>query len=116
MSQTNQDNDTHDRNATAVLQQIKDDRSKALRAPKDTSNYDYDGDARTAARYIGDCAGGTPMFEIVSTRVRKFPEGSDMHDEHEQRSIKNWILGHEDSIEVIDVEDEDGFLDREVPA
>lgn len=89
-----------------AVREIKEDRSKALRAPKELTEGNPEGvdDARTAARFIGE-QGGTAMFEVVTTKLRSFPEGKDMRDEHSQVSVCNWARAQDP--EIIDASEEE---------
>jgi hypothetical protein len=87
------------------LQEIKADRSKALRTPKELPDGNPEGveDARTAARYIGE-RDGNPMFEVVTTRLVNFPVGADKTEKHSQLRVAKWVRDNDP--EVIDATEE----------
>jgi hypothetical protein len=85
---------------------IRNDRKKALRAEKDVPGAEDVDDARTAVRFV-HVKVGVPKYQVVSTRVRKFPKGSDFTDVHAQDTVADWI--EQNDPEVIDVADEPGF-------
>lgn len=92
------------------LDQLKNDRKKALRAEKDLGEKEHDDaedvDGRTAARFIGTFD-GTALFQIVTTKLNGFPIGSDAVDEYTEDELKKWVEGQEP--EIVSLADVDGF-------
>lgn len=91
------------------LREIKDDRSKALRAPKDIGDKaapeaDSVDDARTAVRYSAE-AFGTDQFDVVTTRLSGFPVGKDSYSVQTQDTVAQWV-GSNDP-EIIDADEEE---------
>lgn len=100
-NKTESDTDT----ATTRIQQLVSNPERALRAEKSLDDYrDIDG-ARTAVRYVGTDA-TVPMFQILSTRVKKFPEGTDFTGIHSMDEVVDWLSKHLDA-EEISIEDDD---------
>lgn len=90
-----------------LLQTIKNDRSKALRAPKTVGDVEQVDDPRTAVRYLED-RGGVPYFEVVTTVTTGFPLGRDNVSEQTQEPVTSWCEANDPV--VIDVRGDDGFV------
>jgi len=90
------------------IQQIKDDRSKALRAEKDIGDDEHPDaelvdEKRTAVRF-SDEKDGVARFNVVTTRVKSFPLGTDNYTTGTQDEIADWV--RKNDTEVIDADDE----------
>lgn len=91
------------------LQEIKDDRSKALRAEKDVGERaipeaeHLDEDPRTAVRFQ-EVETGTPVFDVVTTKVSGFPLGKDSYSKQAQHTVAKWVEANDP--EVIDASEE----------
>jgi len=111
MTQSKNQQDSKNEEGTDIdnrLQEIIDDRTKALRAPKDIgdkahTDAEHVENPRSAARYVGKID-GEPMYEVVSTRLRKFPLGSDMHNLYREDQIADWV--EQNDVSVVDAESE----------
>jgi hypothetical protein len=90
------------------LQQIKDDRSKALRAEKDLGDKEHPDaehvdEARTAVRFSEE-KDGVARFDVVTTRLKGFPLGKDDFISGTQDEIADWV--RKNDLEVIDADGE----------
>lgn len=96
--------DTKTESTPDKLQLIKDDRSQALRAPKNIGEAEHpDGELieqpRTAVRFRG-VDHGVPQFDFVTTKLTGFPIGTDIHIVATQDEIVDWM--QQNSVSVID--------------
>ena len=89
-----------------LLQTIKTDRSKALRAEKTAGDADKLDNPRTAVRYLEERA-GVPYFEVVTTTTTGFPLGRESVSEQTQEPVTHWC--EQNDPELIDARDDDGF-------
>ena len=94
--------DDSDVDADEVLQQIKNDRAKGLRAERTIGEADQLDDPRTVVRYLAE---GT--FQVAFTRTTGFPLGMAKVSEQPGTHVRDWISKND--VEVIDVADEELF-------
>ena len=83
-----------------AVETIKEDQSRALRAPKERTNEGPEAieGARTAVRYLGESFDGTDRFEIITTKVSGFPLGKDLHGQHTESEVINWAIAQEPTL------------------
>lgn len=108
MPETQSKTDQENSEIPPLVQEIKDDPSKALRDEKDLGDSEHPDaehvdDPRTAIRFdrVED---GVPLFDGVTTRLIKFPVGKDDTLTATQKEVSDWVRRNDP--EVISVEEE----------
>lgn len=97
--------------AAELAQRLRQESDKALRAEKNVSDEHpdmehVDEEPRTAVRFVGTEA-TVDQFQVVTTKVRNFPLGSDMVGVHSLDTVIEWIRDNDP--EIVAVEDVDGW-------